>query len=101
MKLYHGTLQENVEDILENGLIPQTTYKHSYSVDRFLTNGIFGFDNLKDAISFAKDNSSGWEIAVVEFESDGNNTFIDPEYDGEARFFKTDDLVKAILVYND
>lgn len=99
MKLYHGTRLDVKELILENGIAPNTTEASSGLDDseRCLDNGIFGFDNLDDAISFANDLCDKSGIAVFGFEVD--NAIIDKEYDGNAYFYATDENVAANLEF--
>lgn len=103
MKLYHGTKIENLEGIIENGLYPQITDKISNESERILEAGIFAFTTLKDAKDFARDNSGGGEIAILEIEIDENdyNILDDPEYDGEAKFIESDENIFGEVVYQD
>lgn len=98
MKLYHATSIENMESIKENGLIPQTTTKISSENSRLLQDGIFGFVDLEDALSFGRDNWYYDDVVVFEFDAD--EAIDDPEYDGEAKFMIANEPVMATLVYS-
>ncbi|MCX7772654.1 MAG: hypothetical protein N2376_06020 [Clostridia bacterium] len=99
MKLYHGTRLDVKDEILENGIEPNITEASSHIRDdeRLLQMGIFGFDNIDDAISFARDlcDSSG----IVVFSFDVDDALVDPEYDGESFFYPTNNNVEAILEF--
>lgn len=99
MKLFHATSIENLESILESGLFPSQTMKVSDTADseRMLNNGVFGFITLEDALSFGRDNWCYDDVVVFEF--DANEVINDPEYDGEAKFVKSDEAIECELAY--
>jgi hypothetical protein len=101
IKLYHGTRIDVVEMILANGIEPWTTEASSHipDDDRLLRPGIFAFDNIDDATSFARDLCESSGIAVFSFEVDEDDVLVDPEYDGESYFYPTECNVKATLEY--
>ena len=101
MKLYHATTIDNKESILECGLMPQQTTKIS-SLDEHLRiseNGVFGFTTLEDSLNFGRDNWCWDDVVVFEFEANDNDIIDDPEYDGEAKFVPTNDVITANLIY--
>lgn len=97
MKLFHATSIDNMESIIKNGLTPQTTTKISSENERLLQDGIFGFITLEDALNFGRDNWYYDDVVVFEFDAD--EVIDDPEYDGEAKFVKSDKIIKCKLVY--
>lgn len=101
MVLYHATHIDNADSIRENGINPNATDKISNSKERLLDVGVFGFVSLDDAVMFIKDNNWHDEYAIFEFEVSEIDLINDPEYDGEAKFYKTNNSVeikKEILI---
>jgi len=103
MKYYHGTSYDNLNSILEEGLIPSDCKQLDYVFNgiipaetlqgRDLT-GVFVFTDPRDAQDFANDN---WAMNWVVFELDVDLPRIpDPEYKdvnwlhGEAYLLLTD-----------
>jgi hypothetical protein len=99
VKLYHGTRIDCKDRIIEIGIEPNITEASSHISDdeRFLQSGIFGFDNLDDAISFAADLCESSGVAVFSFNID--NALVDPEYNGESYFVPTEENVNGILEF--
>jgi len=77
MKLYHATKKENEDNILNNGLV--ATEGMQNDLDEI---GVYGFDNLSDALNFGIDQ--GWENEFDVFSFDVNDAEKDPEYDDGA-----------------
>ena len=74
MKLYHATKKENEDNILNNGLI--ATEGMQNALDEI---GVYGFDNLPDALNFGIDQ--GWESEFDVFSFEVDDAEKDPEYD--------------------
>lgn len=83
MKLYHATKKENIDSILNNGLIPNESPKTSNN-PRLNDIYIYGFVSLQDAIDFMvyDNNADIDDVAVFAFEAD--QTVMDTEYDGNS-----------------
>lgn len=88
MELYRTTSEENIASILDKGLVPSVSDKLSNSRERIEAAGVFGFIDKDSARHFGMDNFGNY--AIVLFEADDDNLINDPEYDGEAKFYKSD-----------
>ena len=98
MKLYHATPTENAESISEFGIFPTDCGTRSHTGDSLQGKGftgIYGFLTMDAAMSFVGDN--GHEYVIFSFDVDGQETMIDPEYEGEALFVITDEPITELL----
>lgn len=96
MKLYHGTRLDVKERILENGIEPNVAENPNSII---CEEGIFAFNNLDDAIRYARDLCESRGIAVFSFEIDDDECILDPEYDdGNAYFVETEDTIEDVTL---
>jgi len=101
MKLYHATPAENAEAIMESGISPTDCGDKVNGNEETLQGcdlyGVYGFTSIADAQDFASLNS-WFDSVVFEFEAGETDLIDDPEYDGESKFFVTDEPVAAKLI---
>jgi hypothetical protein len=95
MKLYHGTRLDVKERILENGIEPSIAENPNAMINE---EGIFAFNNIEDAKSYAYDLCESRGIAIFSFEIDENEVVIDPEYSGNAYFVPTAYAIEYITL---
>ena len=87
MKLYHATKLENIDNILENGIVAMQSEKESRDT-RLSGSFVYGFDNIEDAVDFMVYDNNCSDYAVVSFEA--VSTVVDPEYDDGAFAVESD-----------
>lgn len=109
MKLYHATKKDNVDSIIESGIVPSDCSQMAYYLDGPTLqgtdiSGVYGWTDIRDAEWFVRENCWRYEAVIVSFEADDDTVIDDPEFvgctwiEGQSKFFVTTNQVPAKIV---
>jgi len=97
MKLYHATKIENIESIINNGIIGNLSNKKSVDLQLNI-NCVYGFDNLSDAENFIVYDNNQSQYAIFEIETGTNKIIADTEYKGGSYAIICDKISAKLLI---